>query len=134
MREVKSSPEVVVKIRPVENMCVCAYTDSSLYGSQGELIPDDDDLAGYDKHKSHSQGGSLVVTMNQDHLDNVDDVPFSMGDWRTRASRRVYHSTFASEAQAAVETYGLAKYYRAYLCDIIWGFADWKPIETFGET
>ena len=103
VREVKSTPEVVIKIRPVENMCVCAYTDSSLYGSEGELIPDDDDLAGYDKHKLHSQGGSLVVTMNQEHLDNVDDVPFSMGDWRTRASRRVYHSTFASEAQAAVE-------------------------------
>ncbi len=134
VKEVKSTEKVVIKIRPVQNLCVGAYTDSSLYGSQGEIIPDDEDLAGYDKHKLHSQAGSLIVIMNKDHLDDVGDVPVSMGDWRTRASRRVYHSTFASEAQAAVETYGLAKYYRAYLCDIIWGFADWRPVESFGET
>ena len=63
--------------------------------------------------------------MNKDHLDDVGDVPFSFADWRTRASRRVLHSTFAAEAQAAVEAFGFAKYYRAYLCDILFGYADW---------
>ena len=37
-----------------------------------------------------------------------------------------WHSTFAAEARAAVETFGLAKYYRAYLCDILSGYADWR--------
>ena len=97
-------------IRPVQNMIVAAYTDSSLYGSEGELIHNDDGLAGYDKHKVCSQGGRLILLMNEQHLDDAGDVPFGFGDWRTRASRRVLHSTFAAEAQATVETYGLAYY------------------------
>ena len=79
-------------------MVVAAFTDSSLYGSEGELIPDDDALKGYDKHKLHSQAGSSLVIMNKNHLDDVGDVPFSFADWRTRSSRRVLHSTFAAEA------------------------------------
>ena len=71
--------------------------------------------------------------MDKSQLDNVSDVPFSFADWRTRASRRVLHSTFAAEAQAAVETFGLAKYYRAYLCDILFGYADWKGLDEYGE-
>ena len=114
-------------------MVVAAFTDSSLYGSEGELIPDDDALSGYDKHKLHSQAGSLLVIMNKDHLDDVGDVPFSFAGWRTRASRRVLHSTFAAEAQAGVETFGLARYYRAYLCDILFGYADWKGLDEYGE-
>ena len=43
--------------------------------------------------------------MSVDHLDDVGDVPFSFAGWRTRASRRVLHSTSAvAEAQAAAET------------------------------
>ena len=74
------------------------------------------------------------MLMNESHLDDVGDVPFSFGDWRTRASRRVLHSTFAAEAQAAVGTYGLAYYYRAYLADILLGYADWKPVDHYGES
>ena len=134
VKEVKDTADVVVKIRPIKNMVVGAFTDSSLYGSQGELIPDDDALEGYDKHKLHSQGGSLIVVMDRNHLDDLGDIPFSFGDWRTRASRRVLHSTFAAEAQAGVETYGLAKYYRAYMCDILFGYADWKDLDKYGES
>jgi len=134
VKEVKDTADVVIKIRPIQNMAVGAFTDSSLYGSQGELIPDDEALAGYDKHKLHSQGGSLLVVFDKTHLDDLGDVPFSFADWRTRASRRVLHSTFAAEAQAGVETFGLAKYYRAYMCDILFGYADWKDLDSYGET
>jgi len=129
IKEVKSTSEMHIMIRPVENMVVAAYTDSSLYGSEGEIIDNDEELKGYDKHKLFSQGGSLIAMLNKDHLDDVGSVPFSFGDWRTRASRRVLHSTFAAEAQAAVETYGLAKYCRAYLADVLLGYADWRPVE-----
>ena len=105
-------------------MIVAAYTDSSLYGSEGEVIDCDEDLVKYDKHKVFSQAGSLVVIMNKETLDDVNDVPFSFADWRTKASKRALHSTFAAEATAASETIGLALYYRAYLCDILLGFAD----------
>ena len=43
------------------------------------------------------------------------------------------HSTFAAEAQAAVETFGLAKYFRAHLCDIPFGYADWKGLDEYEE-
>ena len=133
VKEVNGTADTVIKIRKIDNMIVAAFTDSSLYGSEGELIPDDDALSGYDKHKLHSQAGSLLLIMNKDHLDDVGDVPFSFADWRTRASRRVLHSTFAAEAQAAVEIFGLARYYRAYLCDILVGYADWKGLDECGE-
>ena len=133
VQEVKDTAETFIKIRPIKNMVVAAFTDSSLYGSEGELIPDDEALKGFEKHKLHSQAGSLLVIMNKDTLDDVGDVPFSFADWRTRASRRVIHSTFAAEAQAAVETFGLAKYCRAYLCDILFGYADWKGLDDYGE-
>ena len=45
--------DTVIKIRKIDNMVVAAFTDSSLYGSEGELILDDDALSGYDKHKLH---------------------------------------------------------------------------------
>ena len=134
IKEIKDTAATSIMIRPVQNMIVAAYTDSSLYGSEGELIHNDSELAGFDKHKVYSQGGSLILLMNESHLDDVGDVPFSFGDWRTRASRRVLHSTFAAEAQAAVETYGLAYYYRAYLADILLGYADWKPVDHYGES
>ena len=70
IKEVKDTSDVVVKIRPIQNMIVAAYTDSSLYGSSGELIDNDEDLKGFDKHKLHSQGGSLVVLMYRSHLDD----------------------------------------------------------------
>ncbi len=132
IREVKSTTEVAVKIRPIENMVVAAFSDSALYGAEGEIIERDEDLEGYDKHKLFSEGG-LILLMNRNSLDDVGDVPFSVADWRTRASRRVLRSTFAAEAQAAAETYGLATYYRAYLADVLLGFADWKPVDAYGE-
>ena len=66
-------------------------------------------------------------------LDDVNDIPFSIADWRTRASKRVLHSTFAAEASACVETLGLAKFYRAYYCDILLGYAGWMDVSEFGE-
>ena len=63
--EVKDTADTVIEIRKIDNMVVAAFTDSSLYGSEGELIPDDDALSGYDKHKLHSQAGSLPVIRGQ---------------------------------------------------------------------
>ena len=36
--------------------------------------------------------------------------------------------------KAAVEAYWLAYYYRAYLADILFGYADWKPVDHYGES
>ena len=94
----------VLKIKPIRNPCVGAFTDSSLYGAEGVLIDRDSDLEGYDKHKIHSQAGSLITLMSKDQLDDIGDVQFSMGDWRTGASRRVFHATFAAEANARSAT------------------------------
>ena len=46
-REMKSTSDTALRIRPMENMVVAAYTDSSLYGSEGEVIDRDDDLVKY---------------------------------------------------------------------------------------
>jgi len=133
IREVKSTADFALRIRPIENPVVAAWTDSALYGAEGELLEDEDDLEGYDRHKIFSQRGALVGLISRDHLEDVGDVPLSVLDWRTRAAKRVFHATFAAESQAAVDTYGLAKYLRAYWCDILLGFTANIDVTSYGE-
>ena len=51
-------------------------------------------------------------------LDQITDVDFSVIDWRSRASKRVVHSTFAAEANAAIDGVGMGQFIRAYWLDI----------------
>jgi len=55
--------------------------------AEGELVDNDVDLEGYDKHKVFSQRCALLAFLSQDHLEDVDNVPLSIVDWRTRASK-----------------------------------------------
>ena len=87
------------------------WTDSSLYGANGEQA--DPDLVEFERHALYSQGGALVGMMAQDKLESLGDVPVSLLDWRSRASKRVLHSTFAAESCAALEAIGLGIYLRA---------------------
>ena len=93
VKEVKATADFSLRIRPIKNPCIAIYTDSSLYGAEGELIDGDEDLKDYDKHKCFSQRGNLIVFMSQDHLEDVGEVPISAVDWKTRASKRVLHAT-----------------------------------------
>ena len=56
-----------------------------------------------------------------------------MMDWKTKAGKRVFHATFAAEAQAAGDTIGTALYFRAYWCDVLYGHAEWVDVTEFGE-
>ena len=49
VRQLKNTSHVGITIKKIVNPCVMVWTDSSLYGSSGELL-DDSDLDGYDKH------------------------------------------------------------------------------------
>ena len=133
IREVKSTADLALTIQPISDPVVAVFSDSSLYGATGELIECDSDLEGYDKHSIHSQGGALITVMSRPDLEKTTDVPFSLLDWRTRASKRVFHSTFAAEGGAAAEAIGMGKYVRAYLCDIMFGHASWVDVGDFGE-
>ena len=133
VKEVKASADLCLRILPIDNPVLGVWTDSSLYGSTGELIDADSDLEGYDKHLLHSQGGAFLAVLDGSLLDNMGDVPFSIADWRTRAGKRVFHSTFASEGGAAAEAMGMARYYRAYYCDIMLGHTNSVEVTEFGE-
>lgn len=52
--------------------------------------------------------------LDADPLEETGPVPFSTMDWRSRASRRVLHSTFAAEATMAFEAASAAAYLRCY--------------------
>ena len=104
---------------PIQNPILVAWTDSSLYGSEGNIIEMDLDLKYLNEHKVFSQGGSLIAFMDRNHLERVSDVPFSICDWRSSASKRVFHSTFNAETNVAGDTVKLAKYIRAYYCEIL---------------
>ena len=133
IKEVKATASFSLRIRPISNPILGAWTDSALYGTEGEVLDPDSDLEGYDKHKIYSQRGAFLALVSQDHLDDVDDIPISLVDWRTKASKRVHHSTFAAEAQAGTEAQGLAVYFRAYYCDVLLGQADWMDVAAYGE-
>ena len=120
IQTIKSTSDLGIKIRKIENPCLATWSDSSLYGSMGEPLGDSD-LEGYDRHKVYSQGGCIIGFMSLDDLDQMGDVNVSFTDWRSRASRRVFHSTFGAEGGAAFEAIGMARYIRAYYCDIFFG-------------
>ena len=96
------------------------------------MIERDSDLEGYDKHKVYSQRGTLLALMSKKDLEEMEDVNISLMDWRTKASRRELHSTFAAESQSASESHGLALYFRAYWCDVLLGHADWIDVTQYG--
>ena len=133
VKEVKASADLCLRILPIDIPVLGVWTDSSLYGSTGELIDADSDLEGYDKHLLHSQGGAFLAVLDGTLLDNMGDVPFSIADWRMRAGKRVFHSTFASEGGAADEAMGMARYYRAYYCDIMLGHTNSVEVTGYGE-
>ena len=134
IHEVKATADFCLRIQKIENPVVGAWTDSALYGAEGELLESSDEelLKGYDKHKIFSQRGAFIALLSKDHLENVADVPVSIIDWRTRAAKRVFHATFAAEANAAVDCYGIARYFRAYWCDVHLGYADWMDVTDYG--
>ena len=103
MKEVKQAADVSLRIIRIDNPVLGAWTDSALYGSEADLLDYDSDseLKGYDKHKIFSQRGTFLALLPGDMLESTGDVPISMMDWKTRSGKRVFHATFAAEAQAA---------------------------------
>ena len=90
--------------------------EQNFLGGDTRLLNGDGDLAEFDRHKVRSQSGSLVGLVSKSQLDSLDDVPFSIMDFRSRASHRVVVSTFGAESGAALETHGMVIYIRAMLC------------------
>ena len=111
---------------------MAVWTDSALYGSLGEPL-DDEDLVGYEKHRVYSQAGCLVGFLPRGELDSMHAVKVSFLDWRSRASKRVFHATFGAEAGAALEAVGMGMYLRAYFCDIMLGASGDHDVTDFGE-
>ena len=72
VREVKSTADFAIRTQPIENPVCAVWSDSALYGAEGELLDNDEDLEGYDKHKIFSQRGAFVGLISKDHLDHVD--------------------------------------------------------------
>ena len=131
IKEVRQTAGTTITILPLQNIVVGAWSDSALYGSSGELLADSD-LEGYNKHNLHSQAGCLVGLLDGNELESMESVNVSFIDWRTRATKRVVHATFAAEAYAALEALGMGLYLRAYLCEVFWGHGR-VSLEEYGE-
>ena len=124
MTAIKETQNEVLRIRPLtNNMMVVVWTDSAL-NSEGEWLGEDPDLTCYDRHMIYSQAGALVGLMNADDLEKDGDLPLSILDWRSRATKRVVMSTFSAEAAAATEGLGMGLYMRALICEVYHGCRD----------
>ena len=93
IREVKSTSDFSLRIRPIHNPVVGAWSDSALYGAEGELLDCDEDVKAYDKKKIFSQRGAFIGLLSADHLEDVGDVPISLMDWRTKASNCLLYTS-----------------------------------------
>ena len=69
IRDVKETASFALRIRPIKEPVIACWSDSALYGAEGELLTDRD-LEGYGKHKVYSQRGTLVAFMSKAHLEN----------------------------------------------------------------
>jgi len=132
--EIKKTSTASIRIQPMSrDIAIVAWHDSALYGSQGELIEDDEALKGFDKHSVYSQAGILLGIMEKSDIERDGDLPVNFFDWRTRASRRVVISTFAAEVSAGVEALGMAKFARAFYGEIYHGGSGRLPTD-YDET
>ena len=69
----KQTADVSLRIRYIEDPVVGAWTDSALYGAEGELLngESDTDLAAYDKHNIFSQRGAFIALLPRASLEDV---------------------------------------------------------------
>ena len=118
--QVKESAEVALRIRRLRKPVLGVWSDSSLYGSSGDPL-EDPDVTSFDRHQVHSQWGYVLGFLEADDLNKTTDIPVSIVDWKSRSSKRVFHSTLATESGAAVEALGQACYMRAYYCGLLFG-------------
>ena len=104
IRTIKASPDASFRVRPIASPADGVWTDSALYGADGELFEfgsgEDSDRELYRKHTVYSQCGAVVALIGEHDLDKIESVPTSVMGWRTRASKRVLHATFAADSDA----------------------------------
>ena len=114
---------------------VGVWTDSSLFGADGEKVELETDVVPKElRHKLHSQSGCFVAMLDEDQvMSGQETIDFSVCDWRTHASRRVLHSTFAAEATTALEAVGSAVFLRTYFVEIMLGDRHGLDVTEYGE-
>ena len=135
LRELRDTAGDVLKIKAIEDPVDAVWTDSSLFGAQGEQMPDDFAVPKEERQNFHSQGGYLVALIPRGQLQaQTASTDISILDWKTRASKRVLHSTFAAEATTALEAVGHARCIRVYLAEILFrGNARRVDVQTLDE-
>ncbi|CAE7612538.1 RE1 [Symbiodinium sp. CCMP2592] len=117
----KARKEEALVLRRVgeQNLAICVYHDAAWAN-----VPDDaaspEDQAWLGEHQVASQLGYLVMAMGKQAL-RGESTPFSLLDWRSKASSRVCRSTFAGETMSCGEGLESALYLRSLLVGMITG-------------
>jgi len=121
--KVRETVDVGLRIRAIKgNMAVVCWHDSGLYNSLDESgLETDAELQQAEKHLVRSQHGAVVGIVAEGDLEATGEVPLSVMDWLSHASRRVVRSTFAAETGGALEGLGRAMYVRAMIADVLRG-------------
>jgi hypothetical protein len=121
-KEIAQTAEVEVRVLPMSGeFTVCLWSDSALYNAWAEPIEDDVALKNEREHKVFSQHGALVGLVETSDLESHEPVGVSIVDWKTAASRRVVHSTFAAETSALASGLGRARWVSALLAEMYHG-------------
>ena len=99
IREGNETSDLAISVVAVPSPVVAA-SDRALYGAEGDVIDNGLDLEGYGKHKIYSQSGALLGLVSKDQIEQTGNGQVSLLDWKSKASRRVLHSTFGAETGA----------------------------------
>lgn len=103
MSEKHKDKGITLKKIPEDETRFIAYHDAAW----GNVSPDDEekeDLEWYGNHTIASQPANIILMASVNCLSN-DGGPFSVVDWKSKASHRVCRSTFAGETMAGCEAF-----------------------------
>jgi hypothetical protein len=127
-KEIMATADVEIRILPMGNdFTVMVWGDSALYNAWAEPLETDAELRLERGKKVFSQQGALVGLVRKEDLDKVEEVPVSILDWRTSASKRVVHSTFCAESSALATALGRGRFVAALIAEMYHGGEGFQP-------
>jgi hypothetical protein len=124
VKVVKGTMETCVRIRGCERPHVVCWHDSGLTNSFGDAINDDEFsrvLAREGSKGVHSQVGVMCGIAESSDMSRNDPFRVNVVDWRSKTARRVVTSSFAAEANAALEGVGMGMYVQSLVGEVLFG-------------
>jgi hypothetical protein len=115
LRMIYSAADETLRIRLLESPRIGVWNDSFLFAADGAEYCAEVDVTSPLRHQFQWQGRCLVAMLDERQVSSQGNfIDMSVLYWRSRAFKRVLHSTFVAETSMASESTSHAVYLWAY--------------------